>query len=509
MPDIVMQDLYGVEQVYENVTEFALKRTDGVTEWFIERPRDYFVLRDTDYEPPEAVVVATGGVGPMFGDGELNLLMVGYSPMEGVTEHAVISLACTLNNVRTGYYYVYESLTGDALLTAISSDGNYAGTAQPGWNILENVDGVDTLRHIDDPESESIVIPHPYTIIDDAAFYSFLSPAGQENKSVTLTENGTVSIEPEPGSRGLRSVQVTVDVSGGTAKLQKKSVTLTDNGTTTVTPDEGYDGLSGVTVNVAVEGGASGTGGVRRLAFLPRTTFTSALDAMYGYTYHPEGIVAEFFVGDTYTVIWGEEEYTCVAQDAGALIPGAVFIGNAAPFGLSGNNEPFAIGTVGGGLLIACLTDTAPAVHTAAVYQQVETDGTWKHWQLVNGQCAVTEEEYKTYFSSSIGVAALGLLDAAPLGVEQKVMNQRSVCMKRDNKLIMWFVQPASGVNSDTGELNSFSAYGYIAVCIEPAEGGGYTMRALRVQMGPADVTAMIAASEVPQTIYAVLLPVT
>lgn len=42
---------------------------------------------------------------------------------------------------------------------------------------------------------------------------------------------------------------------GGNIKLQEKSLTITSNGTTTVTPDTSYDALSkvDVTVNVAVK----------------------------------------------------------------------------------------------------------------------------------------------------------------------------------------------------------------------------------------------------------------
>lgn len=52
-------------------------------------------------------------------------------------------------------------------------------------------------------------------------------------------------------------------------------------------------------------------------------------------------------IGETYTVIWDGKEYVCTAVDASSLNDGAemVAIGNGASFGLSGNNEPFAIAT--------------------------------------------------------------------------------------------------------------------------------------------------------------------
>lgn len=49
--------------------------------------------------------------------------------------------------------------------------------------------------------------------------------------------------------------------------------------------------------------------------------------------------------GETYIVNWNGVEYTCVGQDASALFPGAVFLGNFAALSGSGDSgEPFAIG---------------------------------------------------------------------------------------------------------------------------------------------------------------------
>lgn len=41
-------------------------------------------------------------------------------------------------------------------------------------------------------------------------------------------------------------------IGGGSANLQEKSVTITDNGTTAINPDTGYDGMSKVNVTVDV-----------------------------------------------------------------------------------------------------------------------------------------------------------------------------------------------------------------------------------------------------------------
>lgn len=75
-------------------------------------------------------------------------------------------------------------------------------------------------------------------------------------------------------------------------------------------------------------------------------------------------------VGETYRVVWDGVEYTCAAQDGGALIEGATFIGAATLFGLAGNNEPFIIGgQATSPMNVIALNDTEATEHTVAIYQ--------------------------------------------------------------------------------------------------------------------------------------------
>lgn len=53
--------------------------------------------------------------------------------------------------------------------------------------------------------------------------------------------------------------------------------------------------------------------------------------------------VPTLVVGETYAVNWNGTEYTCIGQDAGALAPGAVGLGDLSHVGLSGNGEPFTL----------------------------------------------------------------------------------------------------------------------------------------------------------------------
>lgn len=74
----------------------------------------------------------------------------------------------------------------------------------------------------------------------------------EDNKAVTITENGTLVIEPSAGKDAMSKVTATVNVSA-TANIEaNKNVSIIANGTTEITPSQGYDGLGKATVTVNV-----------------------------------------------------------------------------------------------------------------------------------------------------------------------------------------------------------------------------------------------------------------
>lgn len=78
-------------------------------------------------------------------------------------------------------------------------------------------------------------------------------------------------------------------------------------------------------------------------------------------------------VGKSYIVVWDDEEFPVIGQDASALMDGAVALGNLGAFGLDGNNEPFALATIAGtGVTFMSITETVDS-HTIAIYQAEET----------------------------------------------------------------------------------------------------------------------------------------
>lgn len=123
---------------------------------------------------------------------------------------------------------------------------------------------------------------------------------------------------------------------------------------------------------------------------LPTTTYSGfAFDS--GYNTFMVAVPAPYIltVGETYRVVWHGTAHDCVCQDASAMTANGVVLGNAAGWGLSGNNEPFVIATDnGGGVLYGALTDTEDGgEHTVQIYHMTEgytdmevsppTEGKW------------------------------------------------------------------------------------------------------------------------------------
>lgn len=108
---------------------------------------------------------------------------------------------------------------------------------------------------------------------------------------------------------------------------------------------------------------------------LKNATFTSALDAEFGYVFPAAEDVELFEIGKQCTIVWDGKAYLCTAQDASAVMEGAhCLMGNGAAFGLDGNGEPFIIGlTTEGFILCLCLTDTAETEHTISIYYMEES----------------------------------------------------------------------------------------------------------------------------------------
>lgn len=91
--------------------------------------------------------------------------------------------------------------------------------------------------------------------INKAVYNAVEIPSGadlEDNKTVSITENGVVEITPSAGKDGMKKATATVNVPSDAKEEQTKSVTITENGTTTVSPDSGKV-LSSVSITANVQ----------------------------------------------------------------------------------------------------------------------------------------------------------------------------------------------------------------------------------------------------------------
>lgn len=108
-----------------------------------------------------------------------------------------------------------------------------------------------------------------------------------------------------------------------------------------------------------------------QVELLPITTYTDfTLNSVFGVYGVNSTASYTLVIGEKYTVNWDGVEYECIAKDGGSVLPGSVFLGDAASFGLEGNDEPFIIGYANGGVSYFSLADTeAGGSHTVGISQ--------------------------------------------------------------------------------------------------------------------------------------------
>ena len=83
----------------------------------------------------------------------------------------------------------------------------------------------------------------------------------EQTKTVTIRANGITGVAPDPGHV---LTDVTINTAVPVKMEQTKKVSITENGTTEITPDEGYV-LSGASVSVSVSGGTDGNATVSKI----------------------------------------------------------------------------------------------------------------------------------------------------------------------------------------------------------------------------------------------------
>lgn len=124
-----------------------------------------------------------------------------------------------------------------------------------------------------------------------------------------------------------------------------------------------YDGSEAVTVEIPEGGGVPEdffTGGSVTETILETAEREFALDEDMGLYTTDISAEISLTIGDSYTVIWGTEEWACVAAD----ISGAIALGNLSLYGMGEDSgEPFLIGKMGtDAMAVTAETDSSRTV---------------------------------------------------------------------------------------------------------------------------------------------------
>lgn len=162
------------------------------------------------------------------------------------------------------------------------------------------------------------------------------------------------------------------------------------------------------------------SGGSSETVILEEQDITGfAYNEMFGYLLNVSPSPFTVEVGKAYRVEWDGDSYEVTAEDASSFSEGTLLLGNGVSVGLSGNNEPFAIGWSSTGVSFFAFEDSDES-HKIAIYQiggndnslpKVTADDNGKILQVVDGAwklVAIADSEVKTYIDSYISEALGG-----------------------------------------------------------------------------------------------------
>lgn len=140
-------------------------------------------------------------------------------------------------------------------------------------------------------------------------------------------------------------------------------------------------------VNIAGIIGTHSGGGATETDILPLQDLTFAQNTETGlYEWFTAPAPSALTVGETYRVVWNENEHICTAFDGSALYQGGVGLGNTLFFGGADTKEPFLFAYVpatGEGVeydTLGCLTLDTDATHSVRIYQKASSGSALVHY---------------------------------------------------------------------------------------------------------------------------------
>ena len=233
MPENVkLKDLYGEEKTYNGITAVEIPKASGVgNATFIEPPTSQFMLRETtyqeDYVQYSGTTIATAGTSL----DSMTVIRIRNSSLH--IDKSKIVMVGSLGNqgALLSVFHSLESMSITEFMTRILQEEENEEvvvvpdtySVSPGWTSIKysrTKEGntwrvsIESFLPIDDLSSFVFVAQMPWNIMSgkENYFYSYITEATQQVKSVEITKNGDLTVIPDLGKSGITELKLGVNV---------------------------------------------------------------------------------------------------------------------------------------------------------------------------------------------------------------------------------------------------------------------------------------------------------
>ena len=230
MPENVkLKDLYGDEKTYNGITAVEIPKASGTgNATFIEPPTSQFMLRETtyqeDYVQYSGTTIATSGTSA----DSMTVISIRNSPLH-IDKSKIVGIANP--GALFPVFHSLESMSITEFMTRmVQVEENEevvvvpdTYSVSPGWTSIKystTKEGntrrvsIESFLPIDDPSSFVFVAQMPWNIMSgkENYFYSYITEATQQVKSVEITKNGDLTVIPDLGKSGITELKLGVNV---------------------------------------------------------------------------------------------------------------------------------------------------------------------------------------------------------------------------------------------------------------------------------------------------------
>ena len=230
MPENVkLKDLYGDEKTYNGITAVEIPKASGTgNATFIEPPTSQFMLRETtyqeDYVQYSGTTIATSGISA----DSMTVISIRNSPLH-IDKSKIVGIANP--GAIFPVFHSLESMSITEFMTRMFQEEENEEvvvvpdtySVSPGWTSIKystTKEGntrrvsIESFSPIDDPSSVVFVSQMPWNIMSgkENYFYSYITEATQQVKSVEITKNGDFTVIPDLGKSGITELKLGVNV---------------------------------------------------------------------------------------------------------------------------------------------------------------------------------------------------------------------------------------------------------------------------------------------------------